>query len=431
MSYRRQAVPQCVQWSVSHRLDRVQPETLRVLVLIDCTTGEGRETLSSVIRHISARPEWRLCLPPGPDEMDVLHGQNLRRLLDAADTALIRVFDEALIRRLTACGKPIVSLVSRYADEVGVPTVTTDGSAIATAAVEHLVERLFPHLGFVGFSGLHWHRVRHEAVAAAAARRGCQFHAHLVDQPLRYGTDLIPGSAPLRAWLVDVPKPIGIVAADDRVGFQLVQTCLDLGLRVPRDVAIVGGGNDDTICNAAAVPLSSVDTGLRQVGDVACRTLGRLLEGKRVERTQKVPPAGVVLRASTDIVASQDEVVAEALHQIRRLATSGLTAEALAASLPLSRSGFEKRFRAATGRSPRVELERVRVEEAKKLLLATDATLDVIAHQSGFTSPQRFYAAFKHATNLTPRQFFRLAVNATEPRTQGRNHIGSCSIVRS
>jgi LacI family transcriptional regulator len=344
--------------------------------------------------------------------MDLLRGQDLGQLLDAADAALVRVFDATLVRRLVATGKPVVSLVSRYADALGIPMVTTDGPAIAEAAVEHLAERLFHHLGFVGFGGLDWHRDRSRYTANAAAAHGCSFRPYLIDQPLRFGADLVNGSPGVRMWLAELPKPVGIIAADDRVAFQLVQTCLDLGLRVPRDVAIVGSGNDDTICNAAAVSLSSVDTGLHHVGEAACDTLARLLDSKPATATLHLPPAGVVGRASTDVVASDDEVVADALHRIRHEAASGLTAEALAESMPLSRSGFEKRFRAATGRSPRVELQRVRIEEAKRLLQSTDATLDAIARRSGFASPQRFYAAFKEATGLTPRQFRRTPHNA-------------------
>lgn len=202
-----------------------------------------------------------------------------------------------------------------------------------------------------------------------------------------------------------VPKPIGIVTADDRIGLQVLEVCIDSGVRVPRDAAVVGSGNDATVCEAAPVPLSSVDAGLARVGEAACAMLEDLMRGLPGDTDRYLPPLEVVQRASSDVLATGDEIVAEALHRIRGSASKGLTAETLSAGLPLSRSAFERRFRKAIGRSPMRELQRVRVEEAKRRLTRGNQTLEAIAQGSGFASPQRFYTVFKQATGLTPRRY--------------------------
>ncbi len=374
----------------------------RVLVLVDCTTGEGRDALTSVIQSLIKRPHWRIRLPPGPGSDEVLQGRHVADLLHEADAAIIRLYDDVLMGRVAAMKKPTVSLVHRSAFELGLPTVTTSGPLMTELAVDHLAERQFHHVGYVGFASLGWHVNRCEAAKAAVKRHGCTFWPFLADADQPY---TLVASRAFRRWLEDLPKPVGIVTADDRIGFQLLEACADAGLRVPRDVAVIGAGNDATICEAASVPLSSVDAGMARVGEAACEVLDRLLMEKPIDLESYLPPLGVVRRSSTDVIATGDDVVAEALQRIRSHAAAGLTADALAAGLPLSRSSFERRFRTAIGRSPMREIQRVRIEEAKRLLINSDLTLDAVTRRSGFTSPQRFYAVFKESTGLTPRLF--------------------------
>jgi LacI family transcriptional regulator len=340
-------------------------------------------------------------------------------LLGQADAAIIRLYDEGLIDRLAQIGKPIVSLVHRRAAELGLPTLTTAGPAMAALAVTHLAEQMFHHVGYVGFGRVPWHANRAQAAEHAAQRAGRTFHRYLVSRRQPWSLDVLTQSAAFGEWLTSLPKPIGLLAADDRVGLQVAEACGKLGLRVPGEVAIIGGGNDAAICEAADPPLTSVDGGLADVGEQACGMLAEEIAGCCEDRHRHIPPRRVVKRASTDVLATSDPIVADALQLIRDEAANGLTAEALAARMPLSRSGFERRFRAAIHRSPRQELQRVRVEEAKRLLALTDLTLDAVASRSGFASPQRFFAGFKELVGVTPKQFRQSPGGRGDPRAAG------------
>ena len=58
-------------------------------------------------------------------------------------------------------------------------------------------------------------------------------------------------------WLLGLPKPVGVMAANDSRGRQVLEACREYGLRVPDDVAVIGVDNDELLCGLSTPPLSS------------------------------------------------------------------------------------------------------------------------------------------------------------------------------
>ena len=71
----------------------------------------------------------------------------------------------------------------------------------------------------------------------------------------------------------------------------------------------------------------------------------------------------------------------------------------------LSRRGLHKAFLEHLGRTPGQELQRVRIERAKKLLTKTGQKVETIAHDSGYRSINSFCVAFKRATGMSAKNF--------------------------
>jgi AraC-like DNA-binding protein len=71
----------------------------------------------------------------------------------------------------------------------------------------------------------------------------------------------------------------------------------------------------------------------------------------------------------------------------------------------VSRATLERRFRRVLGRSPKAEIERVRLERAKRLLSETPYKLHQIAITVGYQTAAQFAIAFKRQTGLTPGQY--------------------------
>jgi transcriptional regulator GlxA family with amidase domain len=73
----------------------------------------------------------------------------------------------------------------------------------------------------------------------------------------------------------------------------------------------------------------------------------------------------------------------------------------------LPRRTFDRRFRAATGYSPKDYVQVLRVEEAKQFLERDDHSLDVIAEAVGYADPRAFRRLFKKTTGLSPGEYRR------------------------
>lgn len=68
----------------------------------------------------------------------------------------------------------------------------------------------------------------------------------------------------------------------------------------------------------------------------------------------------------------------------------------------MSRRALHKAFLEHLGRTPGQEIQRARVERAKRLLATTDHKLAVIATMCGYEGSNSFGVAFHRLTSLTP-----------------------------
>jgi transcriptional regulator GlxA family with amidase domain len=73
----------------------------------------------------------------------------------------------------------------------------------------------------------------------------------------------------------------------------------------------------------------------------------------------------------------------------------------------LPERSFVRRFHAATGMSPLEYVHTLRLEEAKQMLEASDASIEAIAHEVGYEDAAFFSRLFRRKVNLTPAQYRR------------------------
>ncbi len=79
--------------------------------------------------------------------------------------------------------------------------------------------------------------------------------------------------------------------------------------------------------------------------------------------------------------------------------------EELARRFGMSRRTFERRFKGATGDTPLIYLQRVRVEAAKHLLETQPLSFDEITYRVGYEDNSAFRKVFRKQTGLRPKEY--------------------------
>ncbi len=194
--------------------------------------------------------------------------------------------------------------------------------------------------------------------------------------------------ARLANWLANLPRPVGVFAANDSVAAGVIAACDHRHLNIPEDVAVLGVDNDESVCEAMRPTLSSIATDIMSIRNESLRLLEQIISGKPPEnRHVTVKPLGVIRRASTLRIQKSDPAVLAACELIRQKACEGLKARDVAATFPCGRRMAEIRFRAAIGHSILDEIRAVRRARAKMALFPFRTQLrDEVAALCGYAS---------------------------------------------
>ncbi len=287
---------------------------------------------------------------------------------------------------------PAVNISSRSSPDPWF-SVVTDNYAIGRAAAEHFLDRGFRSIAYVGVNRFHFSEVRRQGLCAGAAAAGVE----VVD---------LGGNPPRARDLLRLPRPTALLAANDVRAMRLLMACENAGLRVPEDMAVLGVDNDETICEVADVALSSIDPSAGAVGFQAAQALADILDGREpAERVRRVPPAGVVTRMSTDVVAVPEPDLAVAVRYIQDHACDPMTVEQMMEEISVSRRTLEKRFQATFGRTLHAEIRRQQFQRARRLLAESDLVVPEVASRCGFSDPKRFTNLFSKAHGMPPTKY--------------------------
>jgi LacI family transcriptional regulator len=322
---------------------------------------------------------------------------------------IARVGTRRLARGLGRLGVPVVNLRSAILD-VSYPRVGSDNAAVARLAAEHLMDLGLKNFAFCNTPrGFHLgHDERADAFARETERVGCRCHAYTaVGVPGResFGQE----QRRLTSWLRSLPKPVGIMACNDEKGVEVLTACRQAGLRVPDDVAVMGVDNDEALCDLSLPPMTSIDVNAEQIGYEAAALLERMMSGQAVDAgaAEHVPPRGVVARPSTNTLFSGDSEVDRAVAFIRENAPRRLLVADVTGHVSLSRALLEPRFKRAVGRTIHQEIQRVRLNRAKALLVGSALPIKQVAAAAGFSSVPYLTRVFHRATGETPAEYRR------------------------
>jgi LacI family transcriptional regulator len=375
----------------------------RVALLIETSRTYGRELLLGVRKYVTEHGPWSIFA-----EIRDLESKPPAWLRGwDGDGILTRTVTQAMADAIKSVKVPTIELRATKLNH-RFPFVGMDNVAIGKLCAEHLIERGYHHFGVYELTTEHFFIQRSQSFAQRLKQSGfgCEKFQQESnrEKPVRWEKQ----QAALVEWLKQLPKPIGILACTDQLGFWLLDACSRAEIMVPEQVAVLGVENDETLCSMSRPPLSSARLGGERVGYEAAALLDRwMIDQQRPKPSTLFAPLGVETRRSTDIVAIADPLLSQAIKLVRDKACEGWRVRDILKAIPISRSSLERGFREVLGRSPNMEFHRVKLQRVAELLTMTDLTLDEIALRTAFAHKHYLASSFRKAYNMPPGDYRR------------------------
>lgn len=304
--------------------------------------------------------------------------------------------------------------LSLLRDDLDVPKVASDNYNIGRMAAEYFLERNFNNFAVAPFADDVPDRERLGGFKETLEKVGFNCSALPTEMVLKDGSNWVnwvESRKKLIEALRQVPKPFAVFAYNDGVGVEVIDSCLEAGLLVPEQVAVLGVDNDQIVCESVPIPMSSIQYDLEVLAYEGAALLDRLMDGQSPPETlTRVRFGGVVTRLSTDILAMDNVEVAKALRYIwTHYADDTLSAEQVAMQTTLTSRGLRKAFHKTLNRSIHQEIMRIRMEKVAELLKETRHSVAVIASQTGFASANNLFRAFRRLHGISPGEFRKLS----------------------
>ena len=301
-------------------------------------------------------------------------------------TIALDIFDESLLRGR----KKNLVLIAGDCEKVG-----------REAARHFLSQGLYRSYAFVpDLAGHTWSRLRGEAFIAEMNRNGFKTAVY---RTRGKGYDL----PKLRKWIEKLPHPVGIFAALDDRAVQVLEACRDAGLDVPHQAAVIGVDNDEMICPHTTPPLTSIQPDHTRIGELAAEKLQGMLDGRRLARPERIMVGvkRIEVRESTSPVTQSGRLVQRALAYINAHYSEPIRPSDVVRELRCSRRLADLRFSELQGESIGKAILHTRLDAVRRMLTATNDTVENIAAACGFRKVDRMRAAFKARYGASPSEF--------------------------
>jgi LacI family transcriptional regulator len=387
----------------------------RIILLTDFSEDYAKGLMRGMVRYARERGPWVLCrMPLSYRDLHGIEGVVEWALGWGADGIIGQFYNTDRVELFAGAG--IAAVAQDFRERFStIPNITGTHIAAGRMGAEYLMSKGFRSLGFYGVGGVVWSEERCEGFRREVERRGGDFSEYCnasSDELWFYQ------SASLSEWLESLPKPCAVMACDDSRAQHIVEVCRLRGIRVPEDIAVLGVDNDETVCSLSDPPLSSIEQDVERGGYEAAALLEKMISAPEGSFDNVVVRAThIVTRRSTDIYATDDGYISEALRYIHENASRRLGVEDIVARVPLSRRLLETRFRGVTGMSVYSYIMSVRIEKFAAMLLESDDSVADVALAMGFADYKNIARAFRRIKGCSPSEYrHRAQENGYTPR---------------
>jgi DNA-binding LacI/PurR family transcriptional regulator len=246
-----------------------------------CTSENGFDLLIFVSSKLE-RHELTRMVPIGEHNTDGL----LVFTTSLEDMELVRLYQHHF---------PLVLLHHSPPDQLPIPSVTFENKKGSQKLIDHLIEvhdrRKIAFLaGPPRNEDSFW---REQGFRASMASH------HLAVDPALMGIGEFEGplaEGAIRKMLLSGARPDAIFAGDDGSAAGVISALIQLGIRVPEDIAVVGF-DDDYMAPYLPVPLTTVRAPIQQAGYLAAQNLVNLLREQPCDLVT-ILPTELIIRQS-------------------------------------------------------------------------------------------------------------------------------------
>lgn len=378
---------------------------MRLLFITDFTEQFAYRFLRGILNYSQSTEQWVVCkMPPSYKRQLGMEGVVAWAKEWRTDVVIAQFDPEDDVSLFKKNG--IIALAQDYISKfASIPNITGDYAATGIMAADYFISKGFKNFGYFGYNGVCWSDERCDAFRERIENSLGGGRIHIYD---RQNIDNMwyYDQSVLADWLMDLPKPIAIMACDDNQGNILLQACEFCGLHVPYDVAVIGVDNDEILCNMSNPAMSTINVDIERGGFDTAAMVDRMVRDSSYQGEDIVlKPLSVIERLSSSVFATNDKEILMALKFIHANIDYRIQVTDVLEVVPLSRRLLEQRFKQMTGFTIYNYISYQRITRFAQLLVSSNDSISDIAARMDEFDTKSISRRFKEIKGCTPSEY--------------------------
>lgn len=376
----------------------------RVILLTDFGEEYSNNLLKGIVEYSRETKPWVLCkMPLSHRDVHGIEGVIEWAKQWKADAIIGQFYNADRIELFKE--ENIIAVAQDFKSRfTSIPNITGNHIRAGEIGATHFIQRGFKHYAFLGIKDAVWSYERCEGFKKALKKAG------LIASFYEYQKDIKEGlwyyEENLEKWLVELPKPVAIMACDDNQAQYIAEICRIHQIDIPNEVSLLGVDNDQMICLLSDPPMSSLNQNAVKGGYQVAQLIDRMIKDPNYQWSDViVEPTHITTRASSDIYSTINPHISVVLKEIHEHISSKLTIEGLVRLVPLSRRSLESLFREVTGDSIYSYILKLRIEKFASELIETNKPIINIALDLGYIDYKNISRQFKNLKGCTPSEY--------------------------
>lgn len=218
-----------------------------------------------------------------------------------------------------------------------------------------------------------------------------------------------------------IPRPFGLLAANDLLAIDAYNAAMAAGLSIPDDMAVAGIDNDELYCESVSPGITSVEPDFEGAGYRLAAMLKDEIDFVKSGKTRASPPLQtygplrLVSRGSTAPAKTTGPAVRRALEYIRRHACEEtIRIDDVLREMKCSRRMATMKFKKETGLTILNAIQEQRMKRVDDLLANTTLPIATVVAQCGYKSDAFVKRMFLERHGTTMRDYRRQAHDASD-----------------